>query len=196
MLKKSDQKDLKTRPKTHIGYLVGYKGNNLYRIWVPSKNNIITTRDITFDKESFFDPATEEELADSLTTWEVLREKAPTDLVKHLSTLNIEEPAEITDSEDKEIRLTIWVCPITEPTPDPHFEDKEVKEDIREVYLISDSQSPAHSDYGEDFNTVNGVHKEEAISSDYEHANEHMDSSDSDQDKPATENDKGSVNSG
>jgi hypothetical protein len=42
-------------PKAWIGYLVGYQSTNIYRIWVPSKNKVINSRDVIFDEETTFD---------------------------------------------------------------------------------------------------------------------------------------------
>ena len=38
----------KTKPRTHINYLVGYGSSNIYRIWVPQNGEIITIRDVEF----------------------------------------------------------------------------------------------------------------------------------------------------
>ena len=46
----------KTRPRTHIGYLVGYQGSNIYRIWVPQNGQIVTVRDVEFNEDEIFDP--------------------------------------------------------------------------------------------------------------------------------------------
>lgn len=42
-------------PKAWIGYLVGYTSSNIYRIWVPVRNTIISARDVIFDEEQIFD---------------------------------------------------------------------------------------------------------------------------------------------
>ena len=44
----------KLEPRAHIGYLVGYGSRNIYRIWVPSKGEVIRTRDVTFDEKTFY----------------------------------------------------------------------------------------------------------------------------------------------
>ena len=49
----------KTRPRTHIGYLVGYGGSNIYRIWVPQNGQILTIRDVEFQEDEIFDPKDE-----------------------------------------------------------------------------------------------------------------------------------------
>ena len=41
-------------PKAWIGYLVGYSSTNIYRIWVPLLNRIISTRDVIFNEEERF----------------------------------------------------------------------------------------------------------------------------------------------
>ena len=41
----------KLDPKASIGYLVGYDSTNIYRIWVPSKRRVVSTRDVTFNEE-------------------------------------------------------------------------------------------------------------------------------------------------
>jgi hypothetical protein len=46
----------RTQPRTHLGYLVGYEGSNIYRIWIPAKATVIRTRDVDFVETEFFDP--------------------------------------------------------------------------------------------------------------------------------------------
>ena len=41
--------------KAHIGYLVGYKSTNIYRIWIPHKRKVISARDVIFDKDKVWD---------------------------------------------------------------------------------------------------------------------------------------------
>jgi hypothetical protein len=45
----------KLDPRAHIGYLVGYNSTNIYRIWIPHKGIVISTRDVIFDEKTFFD---------------------------------------------------------------------------------------------------------------------------------------------
>ena len=42
-------------PKAWIGYLVGYSSNNQYRIWLPTRNKVIVTRDVHFNEDNVFD---------------------------------------------------------------------------------------------------------------------------------------------
>ena len=45
----------KLEPRAHIGYLVGYSSTNIYRIWIPYKRKVISTRDILFDESSVYE---------------------------------------------------------------------------------------------------------------------------------------------
>jgi hypothetical protein len=47
-------------PKAWIGYLVGYRSSNIYRIWIPLLAKVISTRDVTFDEQIVFDSKTED----------------------------------------------------------------------------------------------------------------------------------------
>jgi hypothetical protein len=49
-------KSLKLEPRAHIGYLIGYDSTNIFRIWIPSREIVIRTRDIIFDQDSFYSP--------------------------------------------------------------------------------------------------------------------------------------------
>jgi len=40
--------------RAHISYLVGYNSTNIYRIWILYKGIIISTRDVIFNKKTFF----------------------------------------------------------------------------------------------------------------------------------------------
>jgi Reverse transcriptase (RNA-dependent DNA polymerase) len=47
----------KLDPRAHIGYLVGYNSTNIFRVWIPHQGKVISTRDVLFDEETFFDGA-------------------------------------------------------------------------------------------------------------------------------------------
>ena len=40
--------------QAHIGYLIGYDSTNIYRIWISHKGIIISTKDVIFNKKTFF----------------------------------------------------------------------------------------------------------------------------------------------
>ena len=49
------QKRRKLDAKAHIGFLVGYKSTNIYRIWVPHKKKVVSVRDVIFNKDEVWD---------------------------------------------------------------------------------------------------------------------------------------------
>ncbi|CCE34829.1 related to retrotransposon HobS hobase [Claviceps purpurea 20.1] len=55
----------KTNTRGHIGYLVGYVASNIYRIWIPSLKQVISTRNVLFNEFIFYDPS--HETTDALT---------------------------------------------------------------------------------------------------------------------------------
>ncbi len=59
-LKRSERNDTKNRTRAYLGYLVGYEGRNIYRIWVPGRGEVRRTRDVTFKEDEFFDPDAED----------------------------------------------------------------------------------------------------------------------------------------
>ena len=44
----------KLNPRAYIGYLVEYDSMNIFRIWIPSKGLVISTRDVIFDEKTVF----------------------------------------------------------------------------------------------------------------------------------------------
>lgn len=52
-------------PKAWIGYLVGYRSSNIFRVWVPSMGKVISTRDVVFDEYTIFD-GSEKQIMDNL----------------------------------------------------------------------------------------------------------------------------------
>jgi len=49
----------KIKPRTHIGYLVGYSGSNIYQIWVPQNGEVLRVRDVEFEEDEIFNPQDE-----------------------------------------------------------------------------------------------------------------------------------------
>ena len=45
----------KLNPRAYIGYLIEYDFINIFRIWIPFKDQIISMRDVLFDEYKFFD---------------------------------------------------------------------------------------------------------------------------------------------
>ncbi|RYO77619.1 hypothetical protein DL764_010202 [Monosporascus ibericus] len=58
-----EKRAFKVEPRAHIGYLVGFRASNIYRIWVPELRTVITTRNVEFDEDIFYQPEKEKEEA-------------------------------------------------------------------------------------------------------------------------------------
>src|ERR1700712_1880732 len=46
----------KTEPRAHIGYLCGFIGNAIYRVWVPSQKRVLTTSYVRFNELQYYRP--------------------------------------------------------------------------------------------------------------------------------------------
>ena len=105
-LDKTIPRKAKLQPRALIGYLVGYDSTNIYRIWIPSKEKVIRTRDVKFNDDQFYDPT-------DLDVGMVLREHAE----QIIETLDLPElqPQE-QDADDDEVLDTIVVEVPSMPT--------------------------------------------------------------------------------
>ena len=45
----------KLNPRAYISYLISYDSTNIFRVWIPYKGVVISTRDVIFDERIFFD---------------------------------------------------------------------------------------------------------------------------------------------
>ena len=106
----------KLQPRAFIGYLVGYDSTNIYRIWLPTQDKVIRTRDVTFNETTFYDPA-------DIDITKLLRERAP-EIVETLQGLELPVgniDAEVVEDSDEDIGDTIVV---RVPTPAPSASTK------------------------------------------------------------------------
>lgn len=80
----------KLASRAWIGYLLGAEGTNIYRVWIPSKREVISVRDVIIDETVRYDP-NQPFLEDSLAT--TSPEPSPTmDSTINTSALGIDEP--------------------------------------------------------------------------------------------------------
>jgi len=82
----NSKKLLKLKPKAWVGYLVGYVSTNIFRIWIPSRAEVISSRDVVFNENEFFS-GNKDELRDDLA---VMDETAYADL---LNSVALQEPS-------------------------------------------------------------------------------------------------------
>lgn len=102
LLRKNIPRLEKLAPRAYIGYLVGYNSTNIYRIWIPSRDEVVRTRDVTFDETKFYDP-TELDLA------HVLREE-PSRIIEL-----IDDPSPVCQQDDIEDEIldniNVYIAP-------------------------------------------------------------------------------------
>jgi len=41
--------------KVYIGYFIGYKSTNIYKVWIFYKKKVVSVQDMIFNEEIFFD---------------------------------------------------------------------------------------------------------------------------------------------
>jgi hypothetical protein len=74
-----------------IGYLVGYKVYNIWRIWIPSNRRVIRVRDVQFNEDEFYD---------SLLPNQKIRIYKDSNLSQPITTLDDEETLKILNDID------------------------------------------------------------------------------------------------
>ena len=89
----------KLNPKAWIGYLVGYNSTNIYRIWNPTTNRIIATRDVIFDENQLFNGDIQQ-LKDDLLHVTVEELEA---ILRSIQTVRSEESSGPTQQEDEDL---------------------------------------------------------------------------------------------
>ena len=65
----------KLDPRAYISYLIGYNSTNIYRIQILYKGIIISTRDVIFNKKTFFNSKREDILEDLYAKLDTLIKK-------------------------------------------------------------------------------------------------------------------------
>jgi IS30 family transposase len=91
----------KMAPRALVGYLVGYKASNIWRIWRPKKQDVIEVRDVEFDESRLYGPS-EPSVVDRLKIVET-----PKELIEmpELNVGDIEQPHQIDGIEEPAERL-------------------------------------------------------------------------------------------
>jgi hypothetical protein len=78
----------KTEPQAHIGYLVGYDSSNIYRIWIPTLDRVIRTRDVIFKWQSTY----KDDALNNTSTGEITEQE--------VETLDLEQPLFTATADD------------------------------------------------------------------------------------------------
>lgn len=86
----------KLAERAHIGHLVGYEVRNIFRIWIPSQQKIIRTRDVIFDENAHYDPH-------DIDLIQVIKEPMIQTTFDPISQGPISQITEISDDEEEEL---------------------------------------------------------------------------------------------
>jgi hypothetical protein len=148
ILEDIDRIERRTSPRTHIGYLVGYEGSNIYRIWVPSEATVLRIRDVDFNEDEFFDPEAEQRPEEPLNSFQ-LEEPGPEPIMDdsdsdiestiHVATPDDEEDSHEAANSGESSKADESTDSVVYPTPDPS-PDPPTQETIPEP--SSDEQQP------------------------------------------------------
>jgi transposase InsO family protein len=58
--KPAPPRSAKLAPRAFVGYLIGYEGTNIYKVWVPGPTHkVVRVRDVVFDENAFYTPDSE-----------------------------------------------------------------------------------------------------------------------------------------
>jgi len=107
-VKNINRRAFKTKERAYLGYLVGYGGSNLYRIWVPLLDRVVVTRNVTFNEELFFGSKKEER--EALNVGEIDR------VVKYVSlTEGARKPLLVIDLINEFLTMSLSPDPLDEP---------------------------------------------------------------------------------
>jgi GAG-pre-integrase domain len=134
----------KLDPRAHIGYLVGYDSTNIYRIWIPHKGVVISTRDVIFDESTFFDNKRTDFSDELIAELDTLIEKIKLPDIQAKNEALLEDDEEILETSHQEEDDDDDVD--NEPIRDfNEVEDLELAKALEEAYL-----TPPPSEENED----------------------------------------------
>jgi hypothetical protein len=108
---------MKLDPRAHIGYLVGYNSTNIYRVWIPYKGIVISTRDMIFDEYTFTGERPDHSL----------------ELISELDTLIKKVKITTVESENKSLLREDDEVPETDSEPTGSDDDAEPIQDLNQT---------------------------------------------------------------
>jgi transposase InsO family protein len=131
----------KLQPRAHIGYLTGYDSLNIYRVWIPSQEKVVRTRDVTFDEELFYNPA-------ELDLGHVLREKVSqaVEILEQPSATALQTSTLVDDDVDELLGLTPTVNTPSATNSTPASTTVPISDDsVASSTLLDQLPTPEHT---------------------------------------------------
>jgi hypothetical protein len=133
---------MKLNPRAHISYLVGYDSTNIYRIWIPHKGIVISTRDVIFDEETFFHGERTDPQDELIAELDTLIEKIELPEAQTKNEILLQEDDEVPEPNLEEEESEADEEPIQDFN---HTEDLELAKALEEAYL-----TPSETDNEDD----------------------------------------------
>ncbi|HEY9845481.1 MAG TPA: hypothetical protein V6D03_04725, partial [Candidatus Caenarcaniphilales bacterium] len=110
-------------PKAWIGYLVGYRSSNIFRIWIPSLAKVISTRDVVFDEQTIFSGKTEDLM-------ENLMHNTLEEIATHVKTIELPNPINEPDTESffEDDTVEDSTYPLDEVDPPGYYQGRKIRD--------------------------------------------------------------------
>lgn len=99
ILSKGLPRTQKLAERAHLSHLVGYDSTNIFRIWIPSQERVIRTRDVLFNKDEFYNPEDPD-----LTQ---LLQEEPSEFIQTLEVPVLPELPQVEDQMEDEIMVQV-----------------------------------------------------------------------------------------
>ncbi|KAF5186325.1 Transposon ty1-gr2 gag-pol polyprotein, partial [Thalictrum thalictroides] len=97
----------KLTPRAEIGYLVGYDSTNIFRIWIPSRKIVISTRDVTFDPSQGYSPNQKIQVSNEIIETIKVPDLEVESLQERMEIEQEWESRQVTgDNQDKQLEIT------------------------------------------------------------------------------------------
>jgi hypothetical protein len=160
---------MKLDPRAQVGYLVGYDSTNIYRIWIPHKGTVISTRDVIFDETTFFDGQRTDVSAKAIAEMDELIEKIKLPQPQAINEAVLEDDDEEEDFEPPVMEEDSDDDEGNEPVRDfDENEDLELAKALEEAYLTppptdDDEDSPCAFHVGFPAEAVNCEEQEPPV---------------------------------
>lgn len=110
-LENTQKRNLKTTAHAEAGYLVGYASSNIFKIWIPDRDEVRRVRDVVFDERIVYDPKAHSKPTNKAVQQLELPQHIESDSEEEATSqaADIQTSSEEAADDDDEVRSTIVV---------------------------------------------------------------------------------------
>lgn len=110
-LENTHKRNLKTTAHAEAGYLVGYASSNIFKIWIPERDEVRRVRDVAFDERITYDPTSHTKPTDKAMQQLELPQHIDSDSEEEAASqaADIQTGSVEAAQDDDEVRSTIFV---------------------------------------------------------------------------------------